>query len=207
MEIKNFIRQLLNYFFRGNNLFLTYLSALRNHNQIIISKKTDLKKCKFHISGSNNKIIIGDNCSLNSVVFYMNNNNSVIVGNDVIVNANEDCPTRLNACDGCSITIGDGCLFSNNIEIHTTDYHPIYQGTEMVNKPKSVIIGEHSWVGLRTVILKGVELAPNTIVGACSLVSSSTLNQNTSIAGCPAREIKNGITWKFSKREMINVQK
>ena len=121
MEIKNFIRQLLNHFFRGNNLFLTYLSALRNHNQIIISKKTDLKKCKFHISGSNNKIIIGDNCSLNSVVFYMNNNNSVIVGNDVIVNANEDCPTRLNACDGCSITIGDGCLFSNNIEIHTVD--------------------------------------------------------------------------------------
>lgn len=32
----------------------------------------------------------------------------------------------MNALGGTSITIGDKALFSNNIEIHTTDYHKIY---------------------------------------------------------------------------------
>ena len=32
----------------------------------------------------------------------------------------------MNALGGTSITIGDKALFSNNIEIHTTDYHKMY---------------------------------------------------------------------------------
>lgn len=202
MRFKDIIRQLFNYTLRGNNLVLARISALRKHSQILLSKKADLRNCTFCLSGVNNTIVIGDYCSLDGVVFYTNSsNNSIIIGNDVRINASKDCPTRLNACNGCSITIGDGCLFSNNIEIHTTDYHPIYRGMNMINSSKSVVIGEHSWLGLRSVILKGVELAPNTIVGACSLVTKSTQNQYTSIAGCPAREVKKDVTWRFSEKE------
>ena len=118
----------------------------------------------------------------------------------------KDCPMRFNACNGCSITIEDDCLFSNNIEIHTSDYHPIYCGNEKMCYSKSVVIGKHSWIGLKSVLLKGVELAPNTIVGACSVVTKPNKKEYTAIAGNPAHEIKANVIWRFSEKESLEIE-
>lgn len=200
--IKKLIRKLFNYIGRNNNLLSAKFAALQNRNQIDIADSADLRNCTFRIGGTNNKIVIGDYCSLNGVVFYTNSsNNTIVIGNEVIVNADKHCPIRMNACNGSSITIGDHCLLSNNIEIHTSDYHPIYKGEEKQSTSASVVIGEHSWLGLRSVVLKGVNIAPNTIVGACTVVTSSNSSQYTAIAGNPARVVKEGVRWKFSERE------
>jgi acetyltransferase-like isoleucine patch superfamily enzyme len=202
MRTKDLIRQLLNNCFRGNNLFSARISALWNHNQIVISEKANLKDCRFCLSGKNNRITICDYCSLEGVVFYTNcDNNVIMIGNNVKVNAGKDCPTRFNACNGCSITIGDDCLFSNNIEVHTSDYHPIYHDKKKINQSKSVVIGAHSWIGLRAVVLKGVKLAPNTIVGACSVVTCTNNTPYTAIAGNPAHGIKNNVLWRYTEKE------
>ena len=206
MRLKDVFRQILNHVLRGNNLIYARFSSLRNHNKILISKSADLSNCSFIISGKSNIIQIGNNCSLNGVVFYMNNSdNTINIGNYVKVNASKDCPTRFNACNGCSITIGDDCLFSNNIEVHTSDYHPIYSGKEKMCYSKSVVIGAHSWIGLRSVILKGVELAPNTIVGACSIVTRPNKKPYSAIAGNPAHEVKENVSWRYSENENIEI--
>ncbi len=207
MKLREIIYQLFNYLFRGNNLISARYHAMRMHNQVIISKTADLKDCRFYLLGKNNKIVIGDYCSLNGVIFYMNSyNNNIIIGNNVKVNASKDCPTRFNACNGCSIIIEDDCLFSNNIEIHTSDYHPIYRGNEKMLYSKSVVIGKHSWIGLKSVLLKGVELAPNTIVGACSVVTKPNKKEYTAIAGNPAHEIKENVIWRFSEKESLEIE-
>ena len=207
MRFKDFIRQMFNHVLRGNNLICARLSSIRMHNKILISESADLKGCRFILKGGNNKIVVGDYCSLNGVVFYINNNNNtIIIGNNVKVNASKDCPTRFNACNGCSITIEDDCLFSNNIEIHTSDYHPIYCRNEKMCYSKSVVIGKHSWIGLKSVLLKGVELAPNTIVGACSVVTKPNKKEYIAIAGNPAHEIKANVIWRFSEKESLEIE-
>ncbi len=60
--------------------------------------------------------------------------------------------------DGKKIIIGDDALLSNNIEIHTSHYHPILIEGVRTNIDEDVVIGSHVWIGLRTVILKGTQM-------------------------------------------------
>ena len=49
-----------------------------------------------------------------------------------------------------NIFIGEGGMFSFNVVIRNTDYHPIYaiKDGRRINFGKSVFIGDHVWLGL-----------------------------------------------------------
>lgn len=160
--------------------------------------KIYIKDCSFIISGKNNIIEIEDGCCLCGVRFYMTGNNNYIkVGAGTKINASKKQPTFLNACNGNNIVIEKDCLFSNLIEIHTTDYHQILSSGLQVNLSADVLIKEHTWIGLRTVILKGSIIPANSVVGACSLVNKRFEGtRNVIIAGNPAKIVKHGIEWK-----------
>ena len=196
--INKVARRILNLFFRGNNLFLAAIKAHLKHNKLIVGNTSNLVNVKFVLDGGGNIVQIGEHCSLSGVVIYMNSdNNRLIIGDNVRVNATKQSPTCFNACDGSSIVIEDNCLFSNSIEVHTTDYHKIYSNNHCYNTPEDIHIGKHTWVGLRTLILKGVKLSPNTIVGANSVVSSSCNESGVIIAGGPAKIVKRDVSWDY----------
>lgn len=127
----------------------------------------------------------------------LGNNNKIIIGNNVFINGSKYQPVTINACEGKTIYIGNECIFSNNIEIHTTDYHSILDNEyNRINDAKDVYIGNHCWIGLRSIILKGSFISDNTIVGAGTLVSGKTLSQsNCIITGVPAKIIKDNTHW------------
>lgn len=158
-----------------------------------------IKKLSFYSYGGGNKVIIGNNCHLNGVNFYCNSDNNLInILDDVIVNASRKQPTCLNACDGQTISIGQRCLLSNSIEIHTTDYHKIFDEQDNIeNSPRDVVIGNHVWIGLQCLILKGVKIADDCVVGARSLLTKEYNQKNTIIVGNPAKTVKNHIKWKI----------
>lgn len=107
---------------------------------------------------------------------------------------------------GRSIKIGDGSLLSNNIEIHTTDYHGIYDSQgKRVNPDKDILIGKYVWIGLGVKILKGTEIADGCVVGAGSVLSGIYRTENVIIAGNPARIIKEQIFWKAQRQEYYDV--
>lgn len=54
---------------------------------------------------------------------------------------------------------------------------------------KDVIIGKKCWIGMNAIILPGVKLGDNTIVGAGSVVTKSFPDGNLVIAGNPAKII------------------
>jgi acetyltransferase-like isoleucine patch superfamily enzyme len=149
------------------------------------------------IVGKSCQVYIGRNCNLRGVRFFTNSQNPgrIIVGDDVVVNACKYQPTYFNAADGASIFIGNGSLFSNNIELHTTDYHRVYIDGEVSNNPNDITVGSHCWIGLRTVILKGTVLPSNSVVGACSLVNRRFSEEKTLIAGIPAKIVKRAVDW------------
>lgn len=153
-----------------------------------------MRHCKFYVA-KGASLEIGSSCSLNGLILHVQEGGSIRIGNGVTVNADKESPTLMNAFGGQSITLGDNCLLSDGIQIHTTDYHTLLQDGERYNYPKSVIIGEHCWIGLGAIILKGVSLPAGTVVGARAVVSKS-INQNSAIiAGNPAKVIKTGINW------------
>ncbi|WP_281169898.1 acyltransferase [Ferrimonas futtsuensis] len=72
-----------------------------------------------------------------------------------------------------SISIGDGCIFGENIKVYDHD-HVISFGTSYCDtgfKSKPIKIGKNVWIGANVVILKGVSVGDNSVVGAGTLLN------------------------------------
>ncbi|MED3878758.1 acyltransferase [Priestia megaterium] len=72
-------------------------------------------------------------------------------------------------------------LITQNHKIGNLDSHEI---------AKDIILGEKCWVGMNAVILPGIRLGNNTIVGAGAVVTKSYPEGNCIIGGNPARVIR-----------------
>lgn len=96
------------------------------------------------------------------------------------------------------IIIGKNVLIAREVIIRTSDGHSLFNLGEDLpyNAPQDVIIGDNVWIGLRSVILKGSIIPNNSVIGACSLINSKFFEENTIIAGHPAKVIKQNIAWK-----------
>lgn len=97
-----------------------------------------------------------------------------------------------------SITIGDNVLFAWDTLIMDTDFHKIYDSSEdCTNQPRPISIGNKVWIGCRTVILKGVEIADGVVIGASSTLTKSINRNNSIVGGNPAKMIKENIKWEI----------
>jgi len=87
-------------------------------------------------------------------------------------------------------------MFSADIVIMNTDVHKIYDTTTKLktNEGKEISIGNHVWLGIRTIVLKGVNIGDNSIVAAGSIVTKD-VKANTVVSGNPARQVKENRNW------------
>jgi acetyltransferase-like isoleucine patch superfamily enzyme len=86
------------------------------------------------------------------------------------------------------IFLGRGCFIGPNVGIITANHSPTDLDTHLT--AQDIHIGEKCWIGMNSVILPGVTLGPNTIVGAGSVVNRSFPDGHCLIAGSPARIIR-----------------
>lgn len=89
---------------------------------------------------------------------------------------------------GGKIIIENGCWIAPNVGLITTN-HDVYNLNQHV-EGKDIILKQKCWIGMNAVILPGVTLGPQTIVGAGSVVTHSFPNGHCIIAGVPAKVIR-----------------
>ena len=194
----------------GFNFIKTKYRQLKNKVEIF----GKLRKSKIKISGDNNILYIGKNTLLrDSNIFIKGNNNILYIGDDCVVNNtsiildNEGAEIKIGnktsiakaqivSLEPYKIEIGEDCMLSYDIEIRNTDSHKIYDKdtNKRINEGKSVNIGNHVWLGMRAVILKGVNIGNNSIVAGGSIVTKD-VKANTIVSGSPARQIKENVYW------------
>lgn len=99
---------------------------------------------------------------------------------------------------GTVLKIAKDVVLSYDIEIYTTDTHPILDmnGVCINNKKSCVSIGEHSWICASCVLLKGARIPDNVILGHSSVCSSKLPRSNCIYAGNPCKCVKENINWK-----------
>jgi acetyltransferase-like isoleucine patch superfamily enzyme len=114
-------------------------------------------------------------------------------------------------CAGASIRIGHSCGFSGtvigsaqsvqignhvmcgaNSVITDTDWHPVdsaarLSGAEGRSRP--VILENNVWIGMGAIVLKGVRIGENSVIGAGSVVTTP-IPADVVAAGQPARVIR-----------------
>lgn len=82
------------------------------------------------------------------------------------------------------IYIGKGTRISHNVGIITANHSKT--DLSSYSSPQPVHIGNNCWIGMNSVILPGVTLGDNVIVGAGSVVTHSFPQGHITIAGNPA---------------------
>jgi acetyltransferase-like isoleucine patch superfamily enzyme len=96
------------------------------------------------------------------------------------------------------VTFGDDCLLSWDVLIMDTDFHSIRTSIgKVLNVPKEIQIGNHVWVGCRSLILKGVTIPDNCIIGANSHLHKSLEKENGIYVGNPIKLVSEDITWDY----------
>lgn len=97
------------------------------------------------------------------------NNSLIYIGRDNYFNGS----LNIIAGEEKDIIIGDNCMISFGSWIRNTDPHLVYDSSTYcrINPSKSVLIGDHVWIGQSCIILKGTVVGSGSILGAGSVVS------------------------------------
>lgn len=106
--------------------------------------------------------------------------NQVRIGNNVFINHS------LTMMSAGGVTIDDGVMIGPNVNI-LTDNHDL--DNRMVLRCKPIHLCKNAWIGAAAIIMPGVTVGENAVVGAGSVVTKS-VEPNTIVAGNPARVIR-----------------
>lgn len=109
----------------------------------------------------------------------------ISIGEGTYINNNS------SLCAVTRIELGKKCLIGDSVAIYDSDFHAIAPEFRHADTGLSapVVIEENVWVGSRAMILKGVVIGKNSVIGAMSLVNKP-IPANSFAAGVPAKVIR-----------------
>lgn len=119
--------------------------------------------CKFTVIGDG-KIIIGDNVGINGTVIVSR----------------------------ARVSIGDNTMIAPNVIIMDHNGHnpwPVDERWLVQDIPEDIIIGKNVWIGINSLILKGVKIGDGAVIAAGSIVTRN-VRCNSLYAGSPAKFVK-----------------
>lgn len=222
MHYNLFFRLACSIRYRSFKYLRGFRKIIRGNGIIRVGKRVLILNSSFDIIGENYKIIIGDDCEFRDFKLYMRgDNNTIIIKNNVsfcekgnlwiedgngAINIGNRCwfgDTHLAVTEGNKIIVGDGCMFSGDIDVRTGDSHSIYDFStgKRINPAKDIIIGDNVWVGAHSSILKGSIISDDSIIATRSLVNKRFYKKNIIIGGIPAKPLMFNIYWKSQRTE------
>lgn len=136
---------------------------------------------------------IGENVAIDTP-FHCDYGRNIYIGDNVIINMN------CTFVDNKEITIGNYVLIASNVQIYTSS-HPVLPQERLIfeNAKESecffktfarpVEIQDNVWIGGGCIILPGVTIGKNSVIGAGSVVTRS-IPENSVAVGNPCRVIR-----------------
>jgi acetyltransferase-like isoleucine patch superfamily enzyme len=160
---------LLRYILVGRSNAFTYLSRVGKESIIPILR----------IMGAS----VGKNCDVETGIIFHNcyDLRNLSLGNNVHIGKNCLFDIRNEVRIGNNVVISMCCSFITHIEMSQSNLASTY-----VSNNEKIIIGNHTYMGIGTVVLKGVTIGDSVLVGAKSLVNRS-FTQKSVIMGAPAK--------------------
>lgn len=116
--------------------------------------------------------------------FYCDYGSHIEVGKNFFANYN------CTIVDVAKVKIGDNCQMAPNVAIYTAGHpvHPVSRNSAY-EYGIEVTIGDNVWIGGSTVIVPGVHIGNNTVIGAGSVVTKD-IPDCVVAAGNPCRVIR-----------------
>jgi maltose O-acetyltransferase len=133
--------------------------------------------------------------------FHLDYGSQVIVGDRTYININCTFLDGLNTSVGgkkltldkynASIVVGRDCLIGPNVQLLSVshDVDPKLRQAHKYNYVETITIADNVWLGAGVIVLAGVTIGKNSVIGAGSVVTKN-VEENSFYAGNPAKKIK-----------------
>lgn len=115
---------------------------------------------------------------------YMSPLANISIGRDVAISA------FVHIIANGRVTIGDRTIIASGVQITSSTHDPGHSPYRDRRIDKEVVIGSNVWIGAAAVILPGVRIGDNAIIGAGSIVTRD-VPADTLVIGAPARPVRN----------------
>ena len=164
----------------------------KSDNYAYIGAETKISAaCRIHFIGSNALLYTCGQSTLN-ISSLFSSNTIFFYGYGSSIGMSFTC----SEYEAKNIIIGSDCMFSHHIHFRNATGHAIYDGTnkERIARGKSIIIGDHVWIGYGVRIVKGVNINSGSMIGADSFLVKD-IPAKCMAAGSPAKVIRENILW------------
>lgn len=136
-------------------------------------------------------VIIGDNVKIGNRCAWiltpnLYDNPMLIIGDNTTINY------QVGISVECKVEIGNNCLIAGETMIFDNNSHALYSSNRRKMSEDDVApirIEDNVWIGMRSLILKGVTIGNGAVVAAGSVVTKDVPSL-TLVGGNPARVIK-----------------
>jgi galactoside O-acetyltransferase len=152
------------------------LALLENYNQTSVAQPEQQSKLLKEMFAE-----IGEECFIQPPFYANFGGKNVHFGKGIYANFN------LTLVDDTEIFVGNHVMFGPNVTIDTAT-HPISPELRKrgVQYNKKVYIEENVWLGAGVIVLPGVRIGKNSVIGAGSLVTKD-IPENVIAFGSPCR--------------------
>ncbi len=120
------------------------------------------------------------------MIRLLSDNAKLTIGNDVGISGG-------GICVKTEVVIGNGVMLGANAFVTDTDFHPIKSENRRYEynniNSRKVVIEDNVFIGMNSLILKGVTIGKNSVIAAGSIVSKD-VPANQIWGGNPAKFIK-----------------
>lgn len=168
--------------------------VIGDHNRIVIEKGAVLIGVLFHVRGGHHTIIVGKDCRFRErgEFWCEGEGNTISIGTGTTIVSGHLCAQE----KGTVIQIGRDCMFSNHIQVRTSDSHPLYDRAtrQRINPAADVHIADHVWICAEVTVMKGTQIEQGAVVGFGS-IAKGYIPANSLAVGVPAKVVKKNVCW------------
>lgn len=142
--------------------------------------------------GENCVVDIGAACGLSNSFIFAARDGEVRIGARCSFTAR----TRFIMHEASCIRLGWDCMIAADVQFMTSDNHTIYslETGQRTNPAADIEIGDHVWIGLQCIVVKGGRIGSGSVIGLRSVVTDS-IPRNCLAVGTPARVLRTDVGW------------
>lgn len=183
----NEIGTLKNNRFIGEPKLINSTIRFKGKNNILFCEnKVELNNAHISFEDNNSLIYISSSKHNYPLNISIHNDSVVFIGKNNYIGGSFGA----NIQEFQNLIIGDDGILVKEINLRTSDVHPIFNinSKQRTNFSKSIYIGDHVWIGQSSFISRGVIIGSGSIIGNYSYIPPNTIFPSNCYAfGNPAK--------------------
>ncbi len=146
------------------------------------------------VGGDGATVFLGPRSAFTGSEIYCGAHSTIVLNADTIATR---CAI-VDARNGGSIVAEADQLWAANVYLATDDMHRLEDaatGVRINPYGAHIRLGSHVWLGREAVVTGHCDVGDGAVVGTRAMVRGQKIPPRTAVGGCPARVLREGVTW------------